>query len=153
MSHFIDLIQSLAGALVLRVSAERISGDNTTTVNNDNIAISFKLTDGSVGSLIYSALGDKAFSREMLEIFFDGKTITSKDFRISELHQNGKTITFKTRSQEMGYAEEITHFINCVASKEKPYVPASEMFSTMSAIFAIERALASAQVISVESIA
>jgi len=153
MSHFIDLIQSLAGALVSRVSAERISGDNRTTVNNDNIAISFKLTDGSVGTLIYSASGDKAFSREMLEIFFDGKTITSKDFRMSELHQNGKTETFKTRNQEMGYTEELTHFIASVASKESPLVPPKEMFSTMAAIFAIERALATAQMISVESIA
>jgi predicted dehydrogenase len=153
MSHFIDLIQSLAGSLVNRISAERISGDNRTSVNNDNIAISFKLTDGSVGTLIYSASGDKAFSREMLEIFFDGKTITSKDFRISELHQNGKTDTFKTRNQEMGYTEELKHFIHCVANKESPLVSANEMFSTMAAIFAIERALATAQVISVESIA
>lgn len=153
MSHFIDLIQSLAGAFFTRITAERISGDNHTAVNNDNIAISFKLTDGSVGTLIYSASGDKAYSREMLEIFFDGKTITSKDFRISELHQGGKTITFKTRNQEMGYHEELEHFIDCVANIKKPPVSAIEMFSTMDAIFAIERSLATAQSISLESLA
>ena len=153
MSHFIDLIQALTGALVSRVSAERVSGDNRTTVNNDNVAISFKLTDGSVGTLIYSASGDKAFSREMLEIFFDGKTITSKDFRISELHQNGKTESFKTRDQEMGYTEELTRFLDCVAGKVGTPVSVHELFSTMAAIFAIERSLASAQTISVESIA
>ena len=152
MSHFIDLIQSLSGALVARVSAERISGDNRTTINNDNVAISFKLTDGSVGTLIYSASGDKAFSREMLEIFFDGKTITSKDFRISEFHQSGKTDIFKTRSQEMGYHEELICFIDCVAGKAVQPCTTEEIFSTMAAIFAIERALATAKVISVESI-
>jgi predicted dehydrogenase len=151
MSHFIDLIQSLAGALVARVSAERISGDNRSSVNNDNIAVSFKLTDGSVGTLIYSASGEKAYSREALEIFFDGKTISSKDFRISEFHQGGKTDTFKTRSQEMGYVEELKHFIDCVAGKTNPEVSASEMFETMRAIFAIERALSTAQVIALDS--
>ncbi len=150
MSHFIDLIQSLAGALIVRVSAERISGDNRTSVNNDNIAISFKLSDGSVGTLIYSASGDKAFSREALEIFFDGKTITSKDFRLSEFHHNGKTDTFKTRNQEMGYLEELTHFTDCVSGKDTVAVPSTEMFSTMAVIFAIERALATAQVVSLD---
>lgn len=151
MSHFIDLIQSLAGALVARVSAERISGDNRSSVNNDNIAVSFKLTDGSVGTLIYSASGDKAYSREALEIFFDGKTISSRDFRISELHHGGKTETFKTRSQEMGYLEELKHFVDCVAGKATPEVATTEMFETMKAIFAIERALATAQVIPLDA--
>ena len=150
MSHFIDLIQSLAGALIVRVSAERISGDNRTSVNNDNIAISFKLSDGSVGTLIYSASGDKAFSREALEIFFDGKTITSKDFRLSEFHHNGKTDTFKTRNQEMGYLEELKHFTDCVSGKDTVAVPPAEMFATMAVIFAIERALATAQVVSLD---
>lgn len=150
MSHFIDLIQSLAGALIVRVSAERISGDNRTSVNNDNIAISFKLSDGSVGTLIYSASGDKAFSREALEIFFDGKTITSKDFRLSEFHHNGKTDTFKTRNQEMGYLEELKHFTDCVSGKDTVAVPPTEMFATMAVIFAIERALATAQVVSLD---
>lgn len=151
MSHFIDLIQSLAGALVARVSAERISGDNRSSVNNDNIAVSFKLTDGSVGTLIYSASGDKAYSREALEIFFDGKTISSKDFRVSEFHQGGKTDTFKTRSQEMGYTEELKNFIECVGGKTQPVVTTIEMFETMKAIFAIERALATAQVIALDA--
>jgi predicted dehydrogenase len=152
MSHFIDLIQSLAGALVSRVSAERVSGDNHTSVNNDNIAVSFKLTDGSVGTLIYSASGDKAYSREALEIFFDGKTIASKDFRVSELHQNGKTDTFKTLSQELGYVEELKNFIHCASGKELPAVSSHEMFATMSTIFAIERALATAQVIATDTL-
>lgn len=150
MSHFIDLIQSLAGALIVRVSAERISGDNRSSVNNDNIAISFKLSDGSVGTLVYSASGDKAFSREALEIFFDGKTITSKDFRLSEFHHNGKTDTFKTRNQEMGYLEELKHFTDCVSGKDTLAVPPTEMFATMAVIFAIERTLATAQVISLD---
>ena len=149
MSHFIDLIQSLCGALVSRVSAERISADNRASVNNDNIAVSFKLSDGSVGTHIYSASGDKAYSREALEIFFDGKTIASRDFRVSEYHHGGKTDTFKTRGQEMGYAQELEHFVACVAGRAEPAVPVEETFATMSVIFAIERALATAHVVTV----
>ncbi len=142
MSHFIDFIQSLSGARIARVSAERVAGDNRSVVNNDNIAVSFKLTDGSVGTLIYAACGDKAYSREALEIFFDGSTIASQDFRVSTLHRSGKTETFKTRGQEMGYAQELSHFVDIVAGKDQPLVSADEMFATMDTIFAIERSLA-----------
>jgi predicted dehydrogenase len=151
MSHFIDLIQCLAGKSIVRVSAERISGDNRSAVNNDNISISFKLSDGSVGAMIYSASGDKAYSREMTEIFFDGKTIVSKDFRISEFHKGGKTETFKTSGQEMGYTQELKHFVSCVAGNEASAVSLSEAFETMDVIFAIERALATATVITLGS--
>ena len=145
VSHFIDLIQCLANAPIVRVAAERISGDNHSTVNNDNFVMSLKLGDGSVGNLLYSASGDKAYSREMTEIFFDGKTIVSKDFRVSELHQNGKTTVFKTSGQEMGYAQELKHFVACVRGEAEP-PKTDEAFATMSVIFAIERALATAAV-------
>ena len=150
MSHFIDLLQSLTGSLVTRIHAERISGDNQSTVNNDNIVIAMKFADGSVGNLTYSASGDKAYSREALEIFFDGKTIASQDFSVSKLHGTGKTVVFKTRGQEMGYVEELKHFTNCVAGKETLVVGPEKIFTTMETIFAIERSLATANVVSLE---
>ncbi len=152
MSHFIDLLQSLTGSLVKRVYAERISGDNQSAVNNDNVVIAMKFKDGSVGNLTYSASGDKAYSREALEIFFDGKTIVSKDFRISELHDSEKNVTFKTRRQEMGYSEELNHFVNCVAGKEKLLVCPEEIFATMETIFAVEGSLSKANVVSVKGV-
>ena len=147
VSHFIDLLQSLTNSLVTRVHAERVSGDNQSTVNNDNVVIALKFADGSVGSLTYSGTGDKAYSREALEIFFDGKTIVSRDFRVSELHGTGKTVVFKTRGQEMGYTEELMHFTNCVAGRERLLVSSEEMFATMETIFAIERSLATANAV------
>jgi len=150
VSHFIDLLQSLTNALVIRVHAERVSGDNQSIVNNDNVVISLKFADGSVGSLTYSGTGDKAYSRETLEIFFDGKTIVSRDFCNSELHGTDKTVAFKTRGQEMGYTEELQHFVNCVSEKETLLTSPNEMFATMKTIFAIEKSLATANVVNLE---
>ena len=140
----------MTGSLVARVHAERISGDNQSAVNNDNVVIALKLVDGSVGSLTYSAAGDRGYSREALEIFYDGKTIVSRDFRVSELHGADKPISFKTKGQQMGYTEELQHFASCVTGKETPAVSPAEMFATMETIFAIERSLATANVVSVE---
>lgn len=151
MSHFIDFIQFITRSPIVRVSAERVSGDNSAVVNNDNIALSFKTRDGSVGSLIYSASGDKAYSREMTEIFFDGKTVVSRDFRISELHQNGKVDTFKTASQEMGYVQELKHFVSLACGQVSPRRTLQQEVSTMEVIFAIEQSLATGSTVALSA--
>ena len=84
---------------------------------------------------------------EMTEMFFDGKTIVSRDFRVSELHKGGKTETFKTSGQEMGYAQELKAFVDCVGGKTVADVSTTEMFSTMDVIFAIELSLATGQAV------
>jgi predicted dehydrogenase len=48
----------------------------------------------------------------------------------------------------MGYAQELKAFVDCAAGKAQPSVSLSEMFATMSVIFAIERSLASGQTVS-----
>jgi len=150
MSHFIDFFQSLTGALVTRVHAERISGNNQNAINNDNVVITMKFFDGSIGNLTYSASGDKAYPRETLEIFFDGNTIFLEDFRFSKLYSDGKITSFKTLSQEMGYSEELKHFINCVSGEGKLLVSLEEMFKTMETIFAIEQSLSTANAINLK---
>jgi predicted dehydrogenase len=64
------------------------------------------------------------------------------------LHKGGKTETFKTSGQEMGYAQELKAFVDCVGGKTVADVSTTEMFSTMDVIFAIEHALATGQSVS-----
>lgn len=149
MSHFIDLLQGLTGSVICRVHAERIGGDNRSAVNNDNIVVSMKFKEGSVASLTYAASGDKAYSRESLEVFFGGHTLFCEDFRVSEKHTGGKNETFKTSGQELGYKEELKHFAQCVKGQEKLMVSLEEAFTTMSTIFAIERSLATGRAIKI----
>ena len=65
----------------------------------------------------------------MTEIVFDGMTVVSKDFRASELQQGGKATTFKTRSQEMGYVQELKSFI--AGAKGERRVAARDFFKGM----------------------
>lgn len=152
MSHFLDLIQTLTNAQIIRVYAERVSGNNQNIINNDNLVVSLKLSDGSVGSLTYSASGDKAYSREFLEIFFDGKTIASQDFKTSTLYSQGKSESFKTRGQEMGYLQELEYFLACARGDKAPDVSPQSIFATMQAIFSVERSLNQAQPIAMDAV-
>ncbi len=148
MTHFIDLLQALTGSIAMRVHAERIGGDNRSAVNNDNIAVTIKFMEGSVANLTYAASGDKSYSREVLEIFFEGNNLVSEDFRISKRFFGGKTETFKTKGQQMGYREELSHFALCVKGQDSVSVSLNEAFKTMRTAFAIENSLATGQAIS-----
>ena len=147
MTHFIDLLYSITGSSISRVHAERIGGDNQSAVNNDNIVVTLKFEEGSVANLTYAASGDKAYSREKIEIFFEGNTVVSEDFRISKKYFGGKTETFKTTGQEMGYREELKHFISLFKGGESRTVTLKEAFQTMRAVFAIETSLSTGQAI------
>jgi len=140
--HFIDLMQYFTGSAPIRVFAERISGNNRTAVNNDNVIINVKFADGSVGNIVYSASGDKAFSRERIEIFCEGKTVVSTDFRETICHFAGKKRAFKTSNQSMGYREELQHFIDVVAGKARPILTSDEIFLSTAAVLSVHQSLA-----------
>lgn len=137
--HFIDFVQFLTGSSPTRVFGERISGNNRTALNNDNLVVTLKCADGSVGNILYSASGDKAFSRERIEIFCEGKSIVSADFRETNCYFEGKRHSFKTASQSMGYTEELEHFFEGPCGSQG--MDLNDIFYSTATVFAIHESL------------
>lgn len=72
--HYIDLLRHMAGAAIIGVSAMGIGGGDSTT-----ITLSF--ADGSIGTIHYFTNGNKALSKERLEVFVSGSVIQLDNFR------------------------------------------------------------------------
>ncbi len=153
MSHFIDLMQYLSSADPMRVYAERVSGNDKSTVNNDNIVATIKFADGSVGELTYAAAGSRSLARESLELFWQGNSTVTTDFRRTQLHGKRGAKKFNTANRDLGYAEELKHFGRVARGLETPIASASDMLATMRAVFAIEKSLATGQPVMVKDIA
>src|SRR3990167_8912843 len=136
MTHFIDLMQYLLDEKPASVFAFRVSGDDKSIVNNDNLIATIQFNRGSVATLIYASEGNRAFNREYTEIFFDEKIITSSDFRVSELMAAKKSEKFKTSSQALGHSEEIAAFVHYALGDKNNYSFENE-FITMQTAFAI----------------
>lgn len=139
--HFIDLMQYLTSSSPVRVFAERISGNNRTSVNNDNLVINVRFADGSIGNIVYTASGDKAFSRERIEVFCEGKTVVSTDFRETHFQFAGKKKTFKTFNQSMGYQEELQCFVNAAKGITTLSITPQDIFHSTATVFAIHQSL------------
>jgi len=147
--HFVDTMQFLTQADPVRVYAERVSGNDRTVINSDNLAITLKFSDGSVGNIVYAASGDKAFSRERIEVFFDGNTIVSDDFRRTHFYLNGRVRKFKTRSQEQGYEQELRHFFDIISGRSSVMIKYRDIFVSTLTVFKINESLDKGKAVSV----
>jgi len=139
--HFVDMMQFLTKSNPIRVYGERISGNNKTALNSDNLAITLKFEDGSVGNILYSASGDRAYSREQIEIFCEGRVIVSTDFRETTCFTNGAKKRYKSFKQEIGYKEELQHFYDVITNKSKPMITPQEIFLSTLTVFKINESL------------
>jgi len=139
--HFLDFMQFVTKSNPVRVFAERVAGNNHSTINSDNVVITIKFADGSVGDITYAASGDKTFSREQIEIFSEGITIVSTDFKQTICYRDGKKRSFKTMNQQMGYKEELQHFVDVVTGKISAAVKPEEIFYSTQTVFCINNSL------------
>jgi predicted dehydrogenase/threonine dehydrogenase-like Zn-dependent dehydrogenase len=139
--HFVDMMQFLTKSEPIRVYAERVTGDDKTVISSDNVGIVIKFKDGSVGNIIYSASGDKAFSREQIEIFCESTTIVLTDYRKTLFYKGGKRNVFRTANQEIGYKEELQHFIDVIKGNSTLKLLPKEIFFSTLSVFEINNSL------------
>ncbi len=105
--HFFDLMAWLADAEPVSVSAQAV-GDSS-----DDVVATVKHADGSVGTLIYSGLGDPAYPKERIEVLAGGGVAVLDDFRSLTLSGwPGKSR--KLRAQDKGHRALLAHFVDTV---------------------------------------
>jgi predicted dehydrogenase len=86
--HFVDLLQFLVGAPPRQVYATAVQTERGPV--SDEVVITLTFADGSVGTVVYAAGGDKSFSKERVEILGDGRVAALDDYRLLEMVHNGK---------------------------------------------------------------
>ena len=109
--HFVDLCMALTGAEVTRVFAEGVSGARAPLRNDDQLALTLKLSDGSVASIVYASGGDPSLPKERLEVLADGLSATLDDFQTLELTQNGKTERHTRLLKDKGHRAALEAFL------------------------------------------
>jgi predicted dehydrogenase/threonine dehydrogenase-like Zn-dependent dehydrogenase len=74
--HFIDLLRFMADSPIKSWSREIMSAPT-----KDTLSINLRFVDGSIGTIHYFANGSKAFPKERLEIFVDGRILQLDNYR------------------------------------------------------------------------
>ena len=109
--HFFDLMTWIIGADPVSVSAQS-AGDA-----KDDLSAVVKFSDGSVGTLIYTGLGDPGFSKERIEVMSGGGVVVLDEFRSLKFSGlPGRSLNIRT--QDKGHRALLAHFIRAVRGKE-----------------------------------
>jgi predicted dehydrogenase/threonine dehydrogenase-like Zn-dependent dehydrogenase len=74
--HFIDLLRHLTGAPILSHQVSRMAGPLP-----DTVSVTLRFEDGSIGTIHYFSNGSKAFPKERLEVFAEGRVLKLDNFR------------------------------------------------------------------------
>jgi polar amino acid transport system substrate-binding protein len=133
--HFVDFMQYLAGSDPIAVYALSVAANNAQMPDQDNVVISLRFKNGSIGQISYLACGDKLLGKERIEIFGDGQVFVIDDFRVAE-HYAGGTRR-KIKSPGKGYQEEVEVFLRAVRQGKSSPIPMDSLVLTSLATFAI----------------
>lgn len=107
--HIYDVFTYLTNSKVKSVYAKAISPSTFHYSSSDNFVTVIDFEDGSVATLTYTALGDKKFPKERMEVSFDGKTIFMDDYKALEFFGvKGKSVS--SSIPEKGQKEELVEW-------------------------------------------
>jgi predicted dehydrogenase len=141
--HFIDLMQFFTDADPIKVFAECIVSSNSKLKNDDNILITLRFSDGSVGNLTYTANGDKALPKERFEIFGGNSVFIIDDFNSGILFRNNNEKKFRTSGK--GHKQEVEAFFNALHEGNESPITFKSLCLTTLTTFRIVESLASGQ--------
>lgn len=134
--HFVDLMQFIAGADPVEVFATCIGTDNAELVAQDNVLITLRFADGSVGTLAYVAQGAKSVAKELFEVHGAGRSAILDNFGRVALHTHGRRVVRRVSGK--GQAEEIRAFIAAIRSGQPAIAVESQLATTLATFDALE---------------
>lgn len=137
--HFIDLMLYYSNAKPIRVYAFSIKTDSNKWLSDDNVALNIEFDNGSVGNIIYTALGDNSMGKEKLEVFYEGNSLVVNDFKEVKIFKNGKVKIAKCPGK--GYKQEIESFLKSIRTGEGNPIDFNSVLLTTLTTFKIVESL------------
>lgn len=137
--HFLDLLQFFAHARIKRVFAEFMPDSGK--YHQDNLSISLSLEDGSIGTMLYIANGDKSLPKEYIEIFCGGKVAVIDDYVTLTLIQGGKKTVSHKGARDKGHGAEMLAWMDAIKAGCPEPVSFEHSVSATRASFAVLKSL------------
>ncbi len=137
--HIYDLFTALADSTVTGISAQAIKPSSAHYGRNDNFVATLSFADGSVANLTYTSLGHKGVSKEVAEIYIDGKIAVLDDYKSLTVH-GAETQTLITRTQDKGLMAELECFAIGIQTGEWP-IPWWQQLQVSEVAFSVEEML------------
>ncbi len=138
--HFVDTMLYLTNALPVSVYAESLSIDDLSAKTRDNISVILKFSDGSIGTLLYLANGDKSLPKEYCEVFCEQSVAIMNNFISVEFFKNAKH-SKKNYDGSKGHKEEVLATLEAIKTGNPMPIAYEQIKAVTQATFDIEDCL------------
>jgi predicted dehydrogenase/threonine dehydrogenase-like Zn-dependent dehydrogenase len=132
--HFIDYLTYLNGSLPIKISATALPDANQL---NDTLNILIQFKNGSSGIIGYYANGSKSMTKEYVEVFSEGLSVTLNDFKELKIYGKGKPKKKKILNQNKGQKEMIDAYVECLQKDGKSPISFEEIVAVTKASFKV----------------
>ncbi len=124
--HLIDLLQYLSGSLIVEASIQRLG--RHPQPQTDSASIALKFANGDIGTVHYFSTGNKAYSKERIEVHSGGKSLILDNFR--KLEGFGfKSFRKATSRLDKGHAEQFRRLTEFLLRGGEPLMSPQEIFA------------------------
>jgi predicted dehydrogenase/threonine dehydrogenase-like Zn-dependent dehydrogenase len=125
--HFVDFLSFLASSTPVSVRARGVS----TSGEDQGVVASLEFANGSLGTITYVCSGDRAYSKERVEVFGGGCVAVLDDFRRLDLVRHGKKQSVSSRlRQDKGHAAEWEAFSECIRNGGPAPIPFDQLVAS-----------------------
>ncbi len=117
--HIFDLFCFLTGANPTAVSVESLKPGRDDLFPTDNFSAQISFSDGSICTLLYTALGHGALGKERMEVFYDSKSIVMDDYKVLQGFGLSHSFNESTRYPDKGHEVLLHKFFDSLASETR----------------------------------
>jgi predicted dehydrogenase/threonine dehydrogenase-like Zn-dependent dehydrogenase len=138
--HVYDLFDYLVAAPVASVTAHGIRPDLRRYARNDNFSATVEYADGSVCTVLYTALGSREHPKERLEVYADGQVLLLDDYKsVSVAGARGRG--WRGATQQKGHFEELEALAACLHDGGPWPISLADQLAAMRIAFSAEEQL------------
>jgi predicted dehydrogenase len=150
--HFVDLLMFLADSPIVEVEARTVA--NSARYGGNNVLVSVRFAGGSEGTISYLANGDRAFSKERVEVFGGEAVAVLEDFRRLELLRHGRKQVIRSRwRQDKGHRGEWQEFVRSIRGQGTAAIPFVELVCSTLATLRVQESVATGKRLAVDTAA
>jgi len=136
--HMYDVFRFLAGTPAVSITAASIDPGSLPYARNDNFTAAIAYENGTLATLVYTALGPKTgLGKERIEIFCDGDAYLVDDFKQLVKTSDG-TVLWHSSDADKGHFEELSRFGDAIAAGGAAPIPFDELVETSAVALHVE---------------
>jgi predicted dehydrogenase/threonine dehydrogenase-like Zn-dependent dehydrogenase len=120
--HFVDLLRFLAGSPITAHARATLASPT-----GDTVSLQLEFADGSIGTIHYVAVGSKAFPKERLEVFVNGRVLQLDNFRVLRGFGWPGFSTMRLWKQDKGQRALVAAFVESIRDGQPGPIPFDEI--------------------------